>query len=113
MGISLSNKPGHMANSVCRIRCKCKIWCLSGCLFYYYDITFSAKSVYVRESGKIGSMNELKTPVNRFQILDKQKGKINGPASTTFKYTEIYGIIHRKVIREVKTKKKKEIYIKG
>jgi len=65
----------------------------------------------VRESGKIGSMNELKTPVNRFQILDKQKGKINGPASTTFKYTEIYGIIHRKVIRELKTKKKKKKYI--
>jgi len=30
-------------------------------VFYYYDTTFSAKTVYLRESGKIGSMNELKT----------------------------------------------------
>ena len=63
MGISLSNKPGHMAKSVCRIRCKCKIWCFSGYLFYYYDTTFSAKTVYLTESGKIESTNELKTPV--------------------------------------------------
>jgi len=48
MGISLSNKPGHMAKSGCRIRCKCKIWCFTGCLFYYYDTTISAKTVYIR-----------------------------------------------------------------
>ena len=61
--ISLSNIPGHMARSVCRIRCECNIWCFSECLFYYYDTTFSAKAVYMRESGKTGSLNELKTLV--------------------------------------------------
>ena len=35
----------------------------SKCNFYYYDTTFSAKAVYMRESGKIGSLNELKTLV--------------------------------------------------
>jgi len=91
MGISLSNAPGHMANSVCRIRYKCKIWCFSGCLFYYYDTTFSAKTVYLREHGKIVSMNEMKTSVKRCQFLEKQRGK-NGPARKTFrilKFTEL------------------------
>jgi hypothetical protein len=52
--------------------------------FYYYGTTFSAKSVYMRESGKIGSMNKLKTPVQRCQFLDKQRGK-NGPAKKRFR----------------------------
>jgi len=43
MGISLSNKPDHMAKSICRIWCKCKIWCFSASLFYYYDTTFQPK----------------------------------------------------------------------
>jgi len=84
MGISLSTKPGHMAWSMCRIRCKCKIWCFSGCTFYNYDTTFSAKTVYLRESGKIVSMNELKMAVKICQFLDKQTGGGNGPASTRF-----------------------------
>jgi hypothetical protein len=89
MGTSLSNKPGHMAKSVCRIRCKCKIWCISGCLFYYYDTTFSAKTVYLRESGKIGSLNELKTPVKICLFLDNQREK-NGPSKKRFrKYWKI------------------------
>jgi len=75
MGISLSTEPGHMAKSVGRMRFKCKIWCFSGCPFYYYDTTFSAKTVYLRESGKIGSLNELKTPVKRCIFLDNQRGK--------------------------------------
>jgi hypothetical protein len=75
MRTSLSNKPGHMANSICRIICKCKILCFSGCLVYYYDTTSSAKTVYLRESGKIASLNELKTPVKIFQFLDNQRGK--------------------------------------
>ena len=33
--------------------------------FHYYDTTFSAKTVCLWESGKIGSLNELKTPVKR------------------------------------------------
>jgi len=47
MAISLSNKPGHMAKSVCRIRRKCKIWCffwMSLLLLWHY---FSAKTVYL------------------------------------------------------------------
>jgi hypothetical protein len=87
MGISLSNKPGHMANSVCRIKCKLKICSFFGCLFYYYDTTFSAKMVYLRELGKIGSLNELKTPVKICLFLGNQRGK-NGPASKRFR---IYG----------------------
>jgi len=79
MGISLSNKWGHMAKSVCRITCKCKIWCFSGCLFYYYDTNFSAKTVYLRELGKIGTLNELKTPVKRCQFLDEQREKMGLP----------------------------------
>ena len=84
MGISLSSKPGHMAKSVCRISCKCKIWCFSGCLFYYYDTIFSAKTVYLKESWKIGSLSELKAPVKICLFLDNQRGK-NGPASTRFR----------------------------
>jgi hypothetical protein len=56
----------------------------SGCLFYYYDTPFSTKTVYLRESGKTGSMNELKTPVKRYQFLDNQRGK-NGPLSRRFR----------------------------
>ena len=92
MGISLSNKPGHMAKSVCRIRCKRKIWCFSGCLFYYYNTTFSAKTVYLRKSEKFGSLNELKTPVIRYQFLDNQRGK-NRPDKKRFrilKFAEWY-----------------------
>jgi len=77
MGISLSNKSGHMTKSVCRISCTCKIWCFPGCLFYYYDTTFSAKTVYLRESGKIGSINELKISVKRCQFLHEQREKID------------------------------------
>jgi hypothetical protein len=69
MGISLSNKPGHITKGVCRIRCKCKIWCFPGCLFYHYDTSLSAKTVYVRDSGKTGLLNELKTPVKRCHIF--------------------------------------------
>jgi len=53
-------------------------------IFYYYETTFSAKTVYLRKSGKIGSLNELKTPVKRFQFLDNQRGK-NGPARKRFR----------------------------
>jgi len=73
MGISVSNKPGHMAKSICRISCKCKSF--SGYLFYYYDTTFSAKTVYLRESGKIGSLSELKTLVKICRFLGNQRGK--------------------------------------
>jgi len=52
--------------------------------FYYYDTTVSAKTVYLREQGKIGTMNELKTSVKRCQFLEKQRGK-NGPARKTFR----------------------------
>jgi hypothetical protein len=92
MGTSLSNKPGHMAKGVCRIRCNCKTWCFSGCLFYYYDTIFSSKTVYLKVSGKIGSLSELKTPVKICLFLDNQRGK-NGPASSRFrilKFTEWY-----------------------
>jgi hypothetical protein len=44
-------------------------------IFFYYETTFSAKTVYLRESGKIGSLHELKTPVKRLQFLDNQRGK--------------------------------------
>ena len=52
--------------------------------FYYYDTTFSAKTVSLRESGKIGSLNELKTPVIRYQFLDNQRG-INRPDKKRFR----------------------------
>jgi hypothetical protein len=45
------------------VNAKCNVF--SGCLFYYYDTTFSAKTVYLRESGKFGSLIELKTPVKK------------------------------------------------
>jgi hypothetical protein len=53
-------------------------------IFYYYETTFSAKTVYLRKSGKIGSLNQLKTPVKRLQFLDNQRGK-NGPARKRFR----------------------------
>ena len=55
----------------------------SGCLFYHYDTTFSAKTVYLRESGKFGSLSELKTPVKRSLFLNNNKK--NGPANTRFR----------------------------
>ena len=84
MGISRSIEPGHMAKSVGRMRFRCIIWCFSGYPFYYYDTTFSAKTVYLRESGKIGSLNEMKTLVKRCIFLDNQRGK-NGPARKRFR----------------------------
>ena len=53
-------------------------------LFYYYDTTVSAKIVYLRESGKIGSLNELKTPVKICPFLDNQREK-DGPATKRFR----------------------------
>ena len=47
MGISLSITPGHMANSVCRIRYKCKILCFSGCDFIIMTLRFQLKQ-YIR-----------------------------------------------------------------
>jgi hypothetical protein len=44
----------------------------------------------VKESGKLGSTDEMKTPVKRCQFLDKQREK-NGPARKRFtilKFTE-------------------------
>ena len=63
--------------------------------FYYYDNTFSVKTVYLRKSGKTGSLNELKTPVKRFQFLDNQTRK-NGPARKDLEYTENYRSVYRK-----------------
>jgi len=60
-----------------------KLDVFSGCLFYYYDTTFSAKTVYLRELGKFGSLNELKTPVKKCLFLDDDKK--NRPASTRFR----------------------------
>ena len=48
--------------------------------FYYYDTIFFAKTECLRKSGKIGSLNELKTPVKRFQIWIP-----NGPARNRFR----------------------------
>jgi len=79
MGISLSNKAGHMAKSVGRIRCKCKIWYFLDVFFNYYDTTFTSKTVYLRESGKTGSLCEVKTPVKRCQCLDKQREELDLP----------------------------------
>ena len=75
----------------------------SGCLFYHYDTTFSAKTVYLRESGKFGSLSELKTPVKRSLFLNNKK-KMDLPVQH-LEYTEIYIMILRKVIREAKTRK--------
>jgi hypothetical protein len=86
-----------MAKSVCRISCKCKIWCFSGCLFYYYNTTFSAKTVDLRESWKIGSLSELKTPVKICQILDNQREKLDLPVQD-LENTENYKMIYRKLI---------------
>jgi hypothetical protein len=49
-------------------------------IFYYYGVTFSAKTVYLREAGRTGSLNELKIQVEKCLFLDNQKGK-NGAAS--------------------------------
>jgi len=49
MGISLSNKPDHMVKSIRRIRFKCKIWCFSGCLFYYYDTLQPKQYIWVAQ----------------------------------------------------------------
>jgi hypothetical protein len=45
---------------------------------------FSAKTVYLRESGKIGSLSELKTPIKICLFLDNRRGK-NGPAKKRFR----------------------------
>jgi len=47
-------------------------------------------------------MNELKTPVKRFQFLDNQRGKMDLPGKDS-DYTENYSRIYRKVLREAKT----------
>ena len=71
--------------------------------FYYYDNTFSVKTVYLRKSGKTGSLNELKTPVKRFQFLDNQTRK-NGPARKRFRvYRKLQKCI-QKALREAKTR---------
>ena len=111
MGISLSNKPDHMAKSIGRITCKWKIWCFPGCLFYYCDTTFSAKTVYLRESGKIGSLNELKTSVKRSIFFIIKGGKMDLPRKD-LENNENYRMIYRKVIREAKTRENGR-YIKG
>ena len=80
-----------------------KLDVFSGCLFYYYDTIFSAKTVYLRESGKFESLSELKTPVKRCLFLNKKKKKMDLPVQD-LEYTEIYIMIHRKVIREAKTR---------
>jgi len=67
MGISLSNKPDNMANSVGRIRCKCKIRCLFGCPFYYHD-NFQPKQYIWGTKEKLDIMNELKTPVKKAYV---------------------------------------------
>ena len=67
----------------------------------------------MRESRKIRSPNELKTPVKIFQFLDKQKGgggEIDLPVQN-LEYTEIYRMIHSKLIRGEKTREN-EKYIK-
>jgi hypothetical protein len=59
--------------------------------FYYYDTTFSGRTVYLKESGKIGSMNELETPVKRGLFLDNQRGKtghVRKRFSVYLKFTE-------------------------
>jgi len=70
--------------------------------FYYYDTTFSAKTVHLRKSGKIGSLNELNTPVKRFQFLDNQRGEKMDLPGKYVDYTENYRSIYRKVLREAK-----------
>jgi hypothetical protein len=47
--------------------------------FYYYDTTFSAKTVYLWESRKNGSIIEVKRPVKRSQFLEKQREKTDVP----------------------------------
>jgi len=47
--------------------------------FHYYDTTISSKTVYLRESGKTGSLCEVKTPVKRCQFLDKQREEMDLP----------------------------------
>ena len=56
----------------------------SKCNFYYYDTTFSAKAVYMRESGKTGSLNELKTLVknDNFQTIKGEKMDLSGKDNT-------------------------------
>jgi len=78
-------------------------------LHYYDDTTFSTKTVYLRKSGKIGSMNEQKTPVKRFQFLDNQRGK-NGPARKRFRlYRKLQQDI-QKSIKGSKDKRKRQAY---
>jgi hypothetical protein len=72
------------------VNAKCDVF--SGCLFYYYDTTFSSKTVYLRKSGKFGSLSELKTPVTRCLFLDRKK---KGLPAQDLEYTEIYRMIHR------------------
>ena len=88
-----------------------KIWCFSGCLSYYYDTTFSAKTVDPRESGKIWSLSEMKAPVKRCQFLDNQREKLYQPVQD-LENTENYKMIYSKVIREAKTRENDK-YIKG
>jgi hypothetical protein len=46
MGISLSNKPGHMAKGVGKIRYKCKLWCLSESFLLLWLYFFSQNFIY-------------------------------------------------------------------
>jgi hypothetical protein len=56
----------------------------------------------VKKKKKIGSLSELKTPVKICLFLDNQREKMD----LLVEYTEIYSIVHRKEIREVKTREK-------
>ena len=67
--------------------------------FYYYDTIFFAKTECLRKSGKIGSQNELKTPVKRFQF-----GFQMDLPGIDLDYTENYRSKYRKAIRETKTR---------
>jgi hypothetical protein len=75
--------------------------------FHCYDTTFSGKTVYLKESGKTGSKNQLNTPVRNvyFWII---KGKKLDPPVKDLVYTEIYRMLYSKVqvIMEVTAREK-------